>query len=328
MKRRDFITLLGGSAVVWPIAARAQQGQRARRIGMLASGTENDQASQAYIGAFRDGLAKLGWDEAHNLRIDLRFSRDVERIRANAAELVSLAPDVIVTTTDAATRAVQQQTQTIPIVITGVGDPVASGLVKSFARPEGNTTGVTSRLSSIGGKWLELLKEAAPRVARIALIYNAQATPEVLYFPSIEEAARLFAVTVIKTPYRDTLDLVRGIDAFASEPNGGLIVLPPRPGDADRGTILRLAAQHRLPTIYQDRALAAEGGLMAYGSDAADIYRRASYIVDRILRGTKVAELPVEFATKFELVINLKAAKAIGLTIPEAFLLRADELFE
>jgi putative ABC transport system substrate-binding protein len=326
MRRREFITVLCGAAT-WPLAARAQQGERVRRIGMLASGTENDQASQTYIAALRDGLAQLGWVEPRNLRIDLRFGGgDAERIRTHAAELVSLSPDVIVTTTSAATRAAQQQTHTIPIVITGVGDPVGNGLVKSFARPEGNTTGVTSRLPSIGGKWLELLKEAAPGLARVALIYNAN--PDVGYFPSIEEAARRLAVTAIKTPYRDAVDLVHGIDAFASEPSSGLIVLPPRPADANRGAILRLAAQHRLPTIYQDRALAVEGGLMAYGSDGADIYRRASYFVDRILRGTKVSELPVEFATKFELVINLRTAKAIGLTVPEALLLRADELIE
>jgi putative tryptophan/tyrosine transport system substrate-binding protein len=328
LKRREFITLLGGAAA-WPLAARAQQPERMRRIGVLTSGTERDQVSQAQVAALRDGLAKLGWVEARNLRIDLRFGGgDAEPIRAFAAELVSFAPEVIVSSGVEATLALQQRTQTIPIVITGVGDPVANGIVKSLASPEGNTTGVTNLFSSLGGKWLELLKEAAPRVERVALIYNAQVIPNVGFFPSIEEASRRLALTTIKTPYRDAVDLVHGVDAFASEPNGGLIVLPPRPADANRATILRLAAQHRIPAIYQDRAHAAEGGMMAYGSNTDDNFRRASYFVDRILRGAKVSELPVEFPTKFELVINLKTAKAIGLTIPESLLLRADELIE
>jgi putative ABC transport system substrate-binding protein len=324
IKRRQFITLLGGAAA-WPLAARAQQGERVRRVGMLAAGP-----GQTYIDAFRDGLAKLGWVEARNLQIDLRSGGgDADRIRAYAAELVSLAPDVIVTGTLAATRAVQQQTQTIPIVITGAADPVANGIVKSLARPEGNTTGVTNLFFSIGGKWLELLKEAAPRLERVALIYNAQVSSGLGgYMPSIEEGARLLGVKAIKFPYRAAVDLVQGIDAFASEPNGGLIVLPPPPVGADRGTILRLAARHRLPAIYSDRFLAAQGGLMAYGSDSVELSRRASYFVDRILRGTKVSELPVEFPTKFELVINLKAAKAIGLEVPPIMLARADEVIE
>jgi len=328
MRRREFMTLLGVAAA-WPLAARAQQGERVRRIGVLAAGTEADQASQAQVGALRDGLAKLGWVEARNLRIDLRFGGgDADRIRAFAAELVTLVPEVIVTSGVEATLALQRQTQTIPIVITGVGDPVANGIVKSLARPEGNTTGVTNLFSSIGGKWLELLKEAALRVERVALIYNAQVIQNVGFFPSIEEAAQRLAVKAIKLPYRDAVDLVRGIDAFASEPNGGLMVLPPRPADAARGAILRLAAQHRLPTIYQDRAYAQEGGLMAYGSNTEDNFRRSSYFVDRILRGAKVSELPVEFPTKFELVINLKTAKALGLEIPATLLARADEVIE
>jgi putative tryptophan/tyrosine transport system substrate-binding protein len=329
MRRREFITLVGSAVAAWPLAARAQQGDRLRRIGMLVASTESDQLSQAQVAALRDGLAKLGWVEARNLRIDLRFGGgDAERIRAVAAELVSFAPEVIVCSGVEATLVLQQQTQTIPIVITGVGEPVANGIVRSLASPEGNTTGVTNLFYSISGKWLELLKEAAPRVERVALIYNAQFIPNVGYFPSIDEAARRLAVKAIRTPYRDAVDLVRGIDAFASEPNSGLIVLPPRPAEANRATILRLAAQHQLPTVYSDRALAAEGGLMAYGSNTDDNFRRTAYFVDRILRGTKVSELPVEFPTKFELVINLKAAKAIGLTIPESLLLRADELIE
>jgi putative ABC transport system substrate-binding protein len=331
MRRREFIAGLGSAAAApssWPLAAHGQQSERVRRIGLLTNTTESDQSGQTRIAAFRDGMAQLGWTESRNLRIDLRFGgTDADRIRAYAAELANLAPDVIVTSGAAETLAVQQKTQTTPIVITGVGDPVANGIVKNIARPEGNTTGVTNLFPSIGGKWLELLKEAAPRLQRVAIIYNAQ-TSSGQYLPSVEEGARPLAVQTIKLPYRDTVDLVHGIDAFASEPNGGLIVLPPAPTAADRGAILRLATQHRLPSIYPNRELAAEGGLMAYGSDTVDNFRRAAYFVDRILRGTKVIELPVEFPTKFELVVNLKTAKALGLTIPESFLLRADGLIE
>ena len=327
MRRREFITLLGG-ATAWPLTAQAQQDERMRRIAMLVGSTEDDQAGQTYIAAFRDGLAKLGWVEARNLRIDLRFGGgDAGRLRSYAAELVSLAPDVIVTNGRATTRAVQQQTQTIPIVSLGVGDPVANDIVKSLSRPEGNTTGVTNLFPSISGKWPELLKEAAPRVERVALIYNTQVASD-QYLPSIEEAARLLAVKAIKTPYLDAVDLVHGIEAFALEPNGGLIIMPPVPTGANRGTILRLAAQHRLPSIYPNKDLAAEGGLMAYGSDVVDEFRRAAYFVDRILRGTMVSDLPVEFPTKFELVINLKAARGLGLTVPPSLLARANEVIE
>jgi putative ABC transport system substrate-binding protein len=330
VKRREFITGLSGAAV-WPAVARAQQTDRMRRVGVLVGGSDSDPGFQANMAAFRDGLAKLGWVEERNLRIDLRFGGgDAERFRAYAAELVSLPSDVIVTGGAAMTRAVQQQTQTIPIIITAVGDPVVNGIVKSLARPEGNTTGVTNLYASIGGKWLELLKEAAPQVERVALLYNGEFTPHdgYGYFPSIEEAAGALGVQTIKLPYRDAVDIVRATDAFAAEPNGGLIVVPPSPTASNRETILRLAVQHRLPSIFQDRFYAAEGGLMAYGSDRTYGFRRASYFVDRILRGTKVSDLPVEFPTKFLLVINLKAAKAIGLAVPEAFLLRADEVIE
>jgi putative ABC transport system substrate-binding protein len=329
MKRRQFITLLGGSAVSWPLAAYAQQAERMRRVGVLIGGAENDQTNQANIAAFREGLAKLGWAEDRNLRVDLRFGGDdPDRFRAYAAELGSLAHDVIVTSGGAATRAMQQQTQTVPIVFTGAGGTVDTGIVKNLARPEGNITGIANLFSSISGKWLELLKEAVPRVERVAVTYNPQVSAAASDISSIEEAARVLAVKAIKVPFSDAVDLVRALDAFAAEPNGGLIVLPPNPTPANRGTILRLAAQHRLPTIYPNRIQAAEGGLMAYGSNPVDRLRRAASFVDRILRGAKVSELPVEYPTKFELVINLKTAKALGLTIAESFLLRADELIE
>jgi putative ABC transport system substrate-binding protein len=327
MKRRAFIAGLG-SAAAWPVVARAQQADRIRRVVVLVNGAENDQAIQRYVAAFREGMAKLGWLEEHNFRIDVRFGGgNIDSIRANAAEMVNVAPDVIVTGTAAVTKAVQQQTQTIPIVITAVGDPVANGIVTSLTHPEGNTTGLTNLFFSIGGKWLQLLTEAAPRVERVALIYNFQLGISA-YLASIEDAARHLAVTVTKMPYRNALDIVRAIDAFGVEPNGALIVMPPPPTASNRETIVRLAMQYGLPSIDQARRHTTDGGLMAYGPDNSDIWRRAASYVDRILRGTKVNELPVEFPTKFELSINLKTAKALGLTIPETLLATADEVIQ
>jgi putative ABC transport system substrate-binding protein len=296
---------------------------------VLTGGTENDHLSQANIVALREGLAKLGWVEGRNLRIDLRFGGDdADRIHTYAAELVGLSPDVIVTGTTPTTRAVLQQTRTIPIVITAVGDPLANGIVKSLARPEGNVTGTTNFFYETGSKWLDLLKQVAPRVERVAIIYSSQISSIDQYAPSIEQAARLLAVKAIKMPYLDAIDIVRAIDAFAAEPNGGLIVVPTTPTAANRALINRLAMQHRLPTIYPYGEGVAEGGLIAYGSNNVDRFRSASSFVDRILRGSKVNELPIEFPTKFELVINLKTAKALGLTIPETLLATADEVIQ
>jgi putative tryptophan/tyrosine transport system substrate-binding protein len=332
MRRRELITFLGGAAA-WPLAARAQQNGRTRRIGVLTYGAEGDPVQKANLAALREGVAKLGWTEGRNLRIDVRFAAgDLGRIYAYAGELVSLAPDVIVVSAaTVGTRAVQQATQTIPIVFLGGGDPVVNGVVRSIARPEGNTTGFSSIENSIAGKWLELLKEAMPHLTRMALIFNSEllstgAGPA--YISLIEAAAPALSVQTIRTPFRDGIDIVRAIDAFAAEPNGGLIVLPPPPNGANLETILRLAAQHRQPAIYTNRESADAGGLISYGPNVADRFRRAAGYVDRLLRGAKVSDLPVQFPTKFELVVNLKTAKAIGLTIPEAFLLRADELIE
>jgi putative ABC transport system substrate-binding protein len=326
MKRRDFVTLLGGAAA-WPVMARAQQGEKVRRIGVLVGGTEDNSNTRANLAALGDGLAKLGWIEGRNLRIDLRFTlSDPARTQAYAVELVSLAPDVIVTSSRPATTAVQEQTKSIPIVFTAGNDPVSNGLLQNIARPEGNTTGFTSTVDSLIGKWLALLKEAAPHVTRVALVFNPQ-TVNAGYFGSIEAAAPLPGVQAIKTPVRDPLELVRAIDAFAAEPNGGLLVVPVLPEDSYQ-MLHRVAAQHRLPAIHSNRGRVVDGGLMAYGTDFPDIYSRAAAYVDRILRGTKVSELPVQSPTKFELVVNLKTAKALGLTIPEGFLLRADELIE
>jgi len=271
---------------------------------------------------------KLGWTEGRNLRIDVRFgSNDSNRVRNYAEELVGLAPDVIVTTGAAQTRAVQQRTQTIPIVFVQVGDPVATGLVKSIARPEGNTTGITNLFLSIAGKWLQLLKEAVPGVARVALIFDPQFPVAEIYVASIEAAATAAAIKTIRTPVHNATEIERAIDELVAEPNGGLIVVPPPLASAYRELILRLAVQHRLPVMVGDND-AAESGLMSYGPNRAELFRSAVSYVDRILRGAKPGDLPVQFPTKFDLVVNLKAAKAIGLTIPESFLLRADEVIE
>jgi putative ABC transport system substrate-binding protein len=330
MRRRKFITLLGGAAAAWPLAARAQQPDGMRRIGVLLGGAENDPGSPATTAALREGLAKLGWIEGRNLRIDLRFGAgDPDRIRAHAAELVSLAPDVIIASGGAATRAAQQQTQAVPIVLTA-GDAAANGLVRNIARPEGNMTGFSTAEPSIAGKWLGLLKEAVPRLASVAIIFNPEiAATGPNYIASIEAAAPALAVqAVIKTPIHDAVDIVRAIDAFATAQDGGLILLPPPLAGAGLDAVLRLAAQHRLPAIYPDRRNVAAGGLMSYDSDRVDLARRAASYVDRLLRGAKVAELPVQFPAKFELVVNLKTAKALGHTIPESFLVRADEVIE
>jgi putative ABC transport system substrate-binding protein len=337
MRRRDFIALVGGAAaapaMLWPHAARAQQAGGMRRIGVLLGGAENDSAAQAYAAALREGLAKLGWVEGRNLRIELRFDAgDPSRMRAHAAELVSLAPDVLVSNSTPGTRAVQLHTTTTPIIFILVNDPVATGLVGSLARPEGNATGFANFEPSIGGKWIELLKEAAPRVTRVALIYSQEFNPQISsgggYATSVEAAASAFAVKVTRTPVQNAADIERTIVAFAAEPNGGLLVPADVIARIHRELIYRLAAQHRLPAIYPYGYFAREGGLVAYGVNAVELWQRGASYVDRILRGAKVGELPVQLPTKFELVINLKAAKAIGLTIPESFLLRADELIE
>jgi putative ABC transport system substrate-binding protein len=327
MKRREFMSLLGGAAA-WPVAARAQQGDRVRRIGVLLGRDESDPEMKSRMSWLVQDLAELGWLDGRNMRLDIRFGAgDIGRIREYAKELVDLKPDVLFVQTPAATKELQRRTTTIPIIFSAVGDPVAGGLLKSVSKPEGNVTGATNYLPSLGGKWLELLKEAAPSVSRIALIYNPEISTGV-YFAALEAAASQFRVTVMRAPYRDAADLVRAIDVFSAERGGGMIVLPPAPIVGNRALINRLAIQHMLPAMHTDRSFAAEGGLMSYGIVGRDEYRRSASYVDRILRGAKPADLPVQFPTKFELIVNLKTAKATGLSLPESFLLRADELFE
>jgi putative ABC transport system substrate-binding protein len=327
MRRRQFITLLGGAAA-WPLAASAQQPGSVKRIAVLRLTGENDPDEPAFLFRLTQALQELGWTNGRTVRVDARWAAgNLDRMRMLAKELVDLRPDVIVVSTTVMTRAVQQLTRTIPIIFLGVGDPVASGLVANISRPEGNTTGIINLIPSIGGKWLELLKEAVPTLARVAFVIN----PEVYfgtYYASVEAAAGRYAVTVTSTPVRKATEIERAIDAFAADPNGALIVPPPPPGGAERELLNRLTVQHRLPTIYMARSDVTEGGLMSYGPDRADQFRRGVSYIDRILRGAKVSELPVQLPTKFDLAINLKTAKAIGLTIPESFLLRADEVIE
>jgi len=330
MRRREFITLVGGAAVGWPLAARAQQDRRVRRIGVLVGGAQNDPDEQSNLGVLRDHLAKVGWVDGRNVRIDLRWGAgDDERMSAAAVELVSLAADVIITSTGAATRAAQRATQTIPIVFTAAGDPVANGLVRNIQRPEGNTTGFSGSEPSIAAKRLELLKEAAPHVSRVAVIFNPDlnlTAPS--YIAAIEAAAPALSVNAVVMPVRDAVDIVRAVDAFAAVPDGGLTVLPPPPPPAFLDAILRLALQHRLPAIYGARFIATAGGLLVYGSDNADRSRLAASYVDRLLRGAKVSELPVQFPTSYKLIVNLKAARAIGLDIPATLTARADEVIQ
>jgi ABC-type uncharacterized transport system substrate-binding protein len=332
LQRRSFLTLLGGAAAVWPVVARAQQQDgRVRRVGVLLGGAENDPRTQVYLVALRDTLTKLGWIDGGNMRIELRWgANDIGRLRAHAAELVKLAPDVIATSGGAATRTVQQATQIIPIVFGGGGDPVANGFVRNIARPEGNITGFPFTEPAIAGKNLELLKEVAPHLIRVLVIFDPDLLGEVgpRYVSSIEAAAPKLGVQISTTPVRTPLEIVRAVDTFAAEPNGGLLVLPPPPARVNRDLIIQLAAQHRLPTSFVIRSEVVAGGLIAYGGEDAAVFRGAATYVDRLLRGAKVADLPVQFPIKFELVVNLKAAKAIGLTIPESFLLRADEVIE
>jgi len=333
MRRREFIRLLGGAAA-WPLAARAQQADRVRRVASLWASQAGEAESSLILGSFRQELAKLGWVEGRNLRIDLRFAGgDVDRIRSYAAELVSLDPDVIVTVSGAATNAVRQRTRTIPIVFYGVGGipEAGGGAVENIARPEGNTTGITNLYFSVAGKWLQLLKDAAPWLARAAVIFNPEFNPRILqgggFAAPIAAAAPSLGVQVIWTPYRTAVELEQAIAAFAAEPNGGLILLLPANNFVGE-TIYRLAAQYRLPAIYPDTNFVRAGGLMSYGPDRFSMMRQLTSYVDRILRGTKPGDLPVQFPTKFDLAINRRAAMAIGLEFPPVLLGTADVVIE
>ena len=333
MQRREFITLLGGgAAAAWPLAARAQQPQRMRRVGLLMStgNPENDPELRARIAALREGLEKLGWTEGHNIELDYRWARgDPDRVQILAKELVVLRPDVIVAVTTTAGVALKRETTTIPVVFVNVVDPIGSGLVASLARPGGNFTGFIHFEPSMAGKWLELLKEVAPSVARVAILYSPETLSSYgLYVRVVEAGAPSFAITSVTTPANDAAEIERAIGAFAREPNGGLIVLPDATPVVNRSLIVALAARHHLPAIYPFGFFARDGGLMSYGVDADDRFRQSASYIDRILKGAKPAELPVQLPTKFEMVVNLKTAKALGLEVPLHLQQLADEVIE
>jgi putative tryptophan/tyrosine transport system substrate-binding protein len=324
MRRREFIAGLG-SAAAWPLAARAQQGDRVRRIGVMTAGGP---IGQIALAAFREEFAKLGWIEGRNVRIDYRTSSvDPDHLAADAGELVNLHPDVILALNGAAARAAQQRTQIIPIVFAGGGDPAENRLVGGVARPTGNVTGFANNFASQGGKWLELLKQAAPRLTRVAHLYNPDFSLSEFLSAAIDVSAAQLAITTIRTPVRNPDEIARTINAFASEPNGALLMTGVQTGDNVKA-ILRLALQHRLPTMYGPGKLVAEGLLMSNGPDFTDMVRGATSYVDRILRGAKPSDLPVQYPTMIPLVINLNTAKAIGLEIPTALIAIADEVIE
>jgi putative ABC transport system substrate-binding protein len=327
MKRREFITLLCGAAV-WPIAARAQQPERMRRIGVLSAASD-DPDTQVRTAEFLQELRHLGWTDGRNIRFDYRHgSGDVENTRKYAAELVALAPDVILASGTAAVGPLLQATRTVPIVFAQVTDPVGAGFIDSLAHPGGNATGFLLFEYSISGKWLELLKEIAPRLTRAAVIRDAAQTAGTGQFAVIQSVAPSVGMEVSTINMRDAAEIERAIAAFARTADGGLILTASALSAVHRNLIIRLAAQHKLPAVYYRRRYATDGGLISYGPDVAEQNRRAARYVDQILKGEKPANLPVQAPNKYELVINLKTAKALGLTVPPTLLARADEIIE
>jgi len=330
VKRREFIGLLSGAAVAWPLAAGAQQGDRMRRVGVLMAIAADDPQSQRRMTAFVQGLQELGWTDGRNIRIDTRWTGggDTDRMRRQAAELVALTPDVILASGGAAVGALLEASRTTPIVFTLTVDPVGAGYVASLARPGGNATGFTGYEYGLATKWLELLKEIAPRVTRAVVLRDASIPQGVGQFAVIQAAAPSLGVELRPVDLRNADEIERGITAFAREGNGGLIVTASGLAIVHRDLIIALAARHKLPAIYFQQFFVSAGGLVAYGFDPIDPHRRAAAYVDRILKGEKPGDLPVQSSTKYELVINLKTAKALGLDVPATLLARADEVIE
>ena len=328
MKRREFITLFGGAAV-WPVAARAQQQSGSmRQVGVLMTGVESDPEQRTRLTALLYGLHQLGWSDGRNVRIDIRWSVDADRNR-RAQELVALKPDVIVAAQSASVAALQQITHNVPIVFANVVDPVGAGFVASLARPGGNTTGFSAFEYSLSGKWLELLKEIAPSITRAAILRDPAGAAGIGQFAAIQALAPpSIAVELTPINARDPAEIERGITAFARERNGGLIITASQSALDYRNLIISLASRHFLPNVYPFRYYAANGGLASYGPDPIDPFKHASEYVDRILKGENAADLPVQAPTKYQLVINLKTAKALGLTVPDSLLARADEVIE
>ncbi len=329
MKRREFITLLGGAAAAWPIAVRAQQTERVARIGVLMAFAESDAEGRVRLKAFQNGLEKLGWSDGRNLQIDARWAGgDPERLRTNAAQLVSQNPDAIFVSGTTPLLALRRETRKIPIIFINVADPVANGLVESLARPSGNITGFTNFEYAITGKWLEALKEAAPQVSRVLVIYYAANAAAPGQLRALEGIASSLGVRISLLEIHDDAGIERAVTTFSQGSNGGMLVLPDANIGVHRQRLIAMAETFRLPAIYLLRYFVTSGGLMSYGVDPADQAERAASYVDRVLKGERPGDLPVQAATKFELVINLRAAKAIGLTVPPTLLARADEVIE
>jgi putative ABC transport system substrate-binding protein len=330
IQRRAFITLLGGAAATWPLAARAQQGEALRRIGVLMTTAADEPNSQADLAAFAQGLQELGWSVGRNIRIEYRWGNgDLDLFRKYAAELVALKPDVVLATAGSVVGAFQQTSRTVPIVFVTTIDPVGGGWVESLAHPGTNATGFASYEFSMSGKWLDMLKQVAPEVTRVAVIRDAAVPAGIGGFTAIQSAARSYNVEVTPIGVRDAGEIERGVAALARAPKGGLIVVGPLSSVASHyDLIVSLATRYRLPAVYSSHNLVTRGGLISYGSDPVDQYRRAASYIDRILKGEKPADLPVQFPVKYETVINLKTAKTLGLTVPPTLLATADEVIE
>jgi putative tryptophan/tyrosine transport system substrate-binding protein len=327
MIRRQFIAGLGVAAA-WPVVARAQQGDRVRRIGVLLGGDENDPVRKAYAFAFTQALADLGWTDGRNVRIGFHWGGDtIDRMRAFAQELVGLQPDIIVTSNTPTTLAAQRETRTIPTVFVGVADPVAQHIVARLDRPSGNITGFAGFEASLGGKWLELLSEIVPGLKRAALMFNSDTSPTA-YTSSLETAAQSLKVVPIITPVHSDVEIENAVIALGREPGGGLVVMPGAFMASHRAPIILAAARNNVPAVYSRSFFARDGGLLSYGVDVVDPFRRAATYVDRILRGANPGDLPVQLPAKYEMAVNLKTAKALGLMVPQSILLRADEVIE
>ena len=329
MRRRDVINLLGGATVFWPFVARAQRNEQTRRVGVLMNLTETDPEGQARIAAFLQGMVQIGWTDGRNVQIDIRWGAgDPERLRKYAAELVAQSPDVIVASTAVSVDALQLATRTVPIIFVQVVDPVGGDYVESLSHPGKNTTGFSNFEYGMSGKWLELLKELVPRVTRVAVIRDPAMTAGTAQLGAIQAVAPSFGVELFPVSVRDTGKIEDAVSAFARSSGGGLVVTASPWAVLNRRTIIALAARHRLPAVYSQRVFVIDGGLVAYGPDRVDQYRRAAAYVDRILKGEKPADLPVQAPTKYELAINLKTARTLGLTVPPSVLSRADEVIE
>ena len=330
MRRRELITLLGGVAVGWPLAARAQQPDQLRRIGALYGMAETDLEARAWDASFRKRLAELGWMDGRNIRIEDRWTGgSVDRTKQFANELVRLNPDVLVAVTTPATAALQQETRTIPIIFTSVSDPIGSGFVASLPNPGGNITGFINMEASLSGKWVELIREIAPHVSRMAILFNPQTAPFAKYYlDTFRSAAAALSVESIEAPVHSPAEIEAVMTKLGRETAAGIVVMPDTTAVVYRDMIISLAERYRLPTIYPLRVFVVDGGLISYGMDYPEMFRKAASYVDRILRGAKPNELPVQLPTKFELVINLKTAKSIGLTFPETIIASADDVIE